>query len=235
MKKYFITGLVILLPLALTIAIVIFIFNLLTEPFADIFKNIFAHYGFLQTGFLIWNADQIQKLISKILILFLFFFFTVGLGVLARWFFIHYLIRFWEEILHRIPFISSVYKTCQDVIKAIFTTQTKSFKQVVMVPFPNEETLALGLITRENLPSLRGDGQDMAAVFVPTTPNPTSGFLMVFKQEDLIYLDMKVEEALKYVISCGVISVPFNKLSSAEYHAKQLKQTENNKEEPAIP
>lgn len=209
MKKYFITGVVILLPVALTIAIVIFIFNLLTEPFVGIVKGILSHYGLLGEGFWFLSADQIQKYISQIIILFLLFFFTIGLGFLARWFFVHYFIRFWDQIVKRIPVISSVYKTFQDVIQTIFTTDTNSFKQVVLVPFPSTDTLAVGLVTKENMPGIGKDPQSLASVFVPTTPNPTSGFLMMFKQEDLIYIDMKVEDALKYVISCGVISAPF--------------------------
>jgi uncharacterized membrane protein len=217
MKKYFITGLVILLPLALTIAIVIFLFNLLTEPFAGILKAIFSHYGFFQNGFLFFTSDQIQQAISQLLILVLLVCVTIGLGILARWFFVHYLIRLSETLFHRIPFINTVYKTCNDVIKTIFATKNKSFKQVVMVRFPNPETYSIGLVTREDLPNVKesspGQESKLIAVFVPTTPNPTSGFLIMYKPEDVIHLDMKVEDAFKYVISCGVIISPFKAIS----------------------
>lgn len=210
MKKYFITGLVILLPLALTLAIVIFIVNLLTDPFVDIFKSLFTHLGLFNNGFLFLSADQLQRNISQLLILLLLFFSTVGLGVLARWFFIHYLIRFWEYILYKIPVISSVYRTCQDIITTIFSSDTSSFKQVVLVPFPSKETMAIGFLTKENISPIGKITQPMVAVFVPTTPNPTSGFLLLIQEADIVYIDMKVEEALKYIISCGVISVPLN-------------------------
>lgn len=216
MKRYFITGLVILLPVALTLAIVAFIFNLLTEPFVGIVKAILVYFNVLKDGFLLLSADQIQKYISQLIILLLLFFFTVGLGWLARWFFFHYIIRLWESLLHRIPFIRSVYKVSQDVIKTLFASKSRSFKQVVMVPFPNHETLSIGLVTHEDLPPIHDDLSPLVAVFVPTTPNPTSGFLMMFKQKDLIYLDMKVEEALKFIISCGVISTPIKKISKEE-------------------
>lgn len=215
MKRYFITGLVILLPVALTLAIVIFIIKLLTEPFVGIFKSILGYYHFLDHGFLFFSADQVQRMISQVSILILLFFFTVGLGLLARWFFFHYILRVWDSLLHRIPFISSVYKGCKDVISTIFTSQTNSFKQVVMVPFPNAQTHSIGLVTREGVAGLHPNNKETyVTVFVPTTPNPTSGFLMLFRQSDLVYLDMKVEDALKYVISCGVISSPFNVISS---------------------
>lgn len=215
MKKYFITGLVILLPVTLTLAIVIWIFNLLTEPFAEFFRAILTYYGLVDKGF--WSAT-VQKYFTQLIILFLLFFFTVGLGLLARWFFVYYLIDFWEHILKKIPFVSSVYKTCKDVIKTIFTTHTTSFKQVVLVPFPSSHTWAIGLVTKEDLPHphVKKEKQMMTAVFVPTTPNPTSGFLMFFKENDLVYLDMKVEDALKYVISCGVITTPFTALTKEE-------------------
>jgi uncharacterized membrane protein len=214
MKKYFITGLVILLPLALTIAIVVFIFNLLTGPFLGIVKTVFDHYHLFEEGFLLLNADQIQNLGAKLLILVSLFFIVIGLGFIARWFLFKTLIKFAEYIVKRIPLVSSIYKICQDVIKTIFSSKTKSFKQVVLVRFPHPQTYSIGLITRKEIPSLANTSHaDAVAVFVPTTPNPTSGFLVMFKPADLIYLDMKVEDAFKYIISCGVISPDFNAIS----------------------
>jgi len=216
LKKYFITGLVILLPLALTLAIIAFFVNLLTEPFVGVVKSVLGYYDLIESNFLFLSADQVQKYVSQLIILAMLFFVTVGLGVLARWFLFHYIIKFWEYAIHRIPFISSVYKTCQDVIHTIFTSNTSSFKQVVLVPFPSEESLAIGLLTRDGLPALGKHSKPLVAVFVPTTPNPTSGFLMMFREEDLVYIDMKVEEALKYVISCGVIAAPIKVMTKEE-------------------
>lgn len=213
MKKYFVTGLVILLPLALTLAIVFFVFNLLTEPFVGVVKEVFTRYGIFDKGLFFLSADQVQKYFSQLIILALLFFFTVGLGLLARWFFFHYLLRLWELLLKRIPIIHSIYKTSKDVIQTIFTTDSTSFKQVVMVPFPSSDTYAIGLITKDNLPPIKSNGDTLVSVFVPTTPNPTSGFLMLFKKDDLVYIDMKIEDALKYVISCGVIGSPFDSLN----------------------
>ncbi|MEI8366097.1 MAG: DUF502 domain-containing protein, partial [Parachlamydiaceae bacterium] len=119
----------------------------------------------------------------------------------------HYLISVWERLVARIPFIRSVYKTCRDVIGTLFTSSSNSFKQVVLVPYPSQDTKAIGLVTRDNI-QIDGSKEVLIAVFIPTTPNPTSGFLILFKKDSLIYLDMKVEDALKYVISCGVIPTP---------------------------
>lgn len=226
MKKYFITGLVILLPLALTFILVAFIFNLLTEPFVGIFKAIFNYFGLFSSGFLFLSTDQLQKIISQLLILVLLFFSTVGLGLLARWFFVHYFIRGWEYVLDKIPFIRGIYKTCRDIISTLFKTDENSFKQVVMVPFPSQGTMVIGFITKENLPPLSIHTQPMFAVYVPTTPNPTSGFLMMYQESDIVFIDMKVEDALKYIISCGVISSPFNVLTKEEVLNRKIEPTE---------
>lgn len=211
MKKYFITGLVILLPLAVTILIVRFFFNLLTEPFVGMIGF------FLQKYHLDPAYVGIARLISQILILILLFFATVMLGMLTRWFFVHSLLSYGEKLLQRIPLISPVYKTCKDVIQTIFSDRSSSFKQVVLAPFPNPETSTLGLVTREDLSSLSADHTSgLVAVFVPTTPNPTSGFLVFFRPDQLTYLTMSVEEALKFIISCGVITAPFNQAEKKE-------------------
>lgn len=216
MKKFFITGLVILLPVALTLSIVLFIFNLLTVPFLGIVKTVFDHYKIFAGGFLFLQPDQIQNLIAQTLIFISLFFIVIGLGFIARWFFFNTLLRFAEYIVIRIPLVNVIYKTSQDIIKTLFNSETKSFKHVVLVPFPSQENYSIGFITKENLPDIRGSSQESVAVFVPTTPNPTSGFLMVFKQSDIIYLDITVEEAFKYIISCGVISPEFKVKSNQE-------------------
>lgn len=214
MKRLFITGLVILLPVTLTILIVIFIFNLLTDPFVGIVSGILNYYGLMENGFWFLNGSQLQRYISQILILGILFGFTVLLGVVARWVFFHYFLRFGERILHQIPLISSIYKTSQDIIKTIFASKSKSFKQVVMIPFPSSKTYSIGFLTCEKLPKVK-EGEQVA-VFVPTTPNPTSGFLLMVSREDVIYLNMKIEEALKYVISCGVTVPSYRTLSEEE-------------------
>jgi len=226
MKKYFITGLVTLLPLALTFVIVMFLVNFLTQPFVDLVKGIFDQYGLMQKGFLFFSAAQIQRIVSQFFILVFLFFLTVGLGVVARWFFVHYLIRVGDYLFHQIPIVRSIYKTSKDVIQTIFESKTKSFKQVVLVPFPKKGTQAIGLVTRERIPRVgNGERKDLIAVFVPTTPNPTSGFLMMFDPKDLVFLDMPVEEAFKYIISCGVIQTPFNEISPDIAH-EHMKETE---------
>lgn len=207
MRRYFATGLVILLPLAVTLFVVIFLFNLLTEPFSGVIRTVFDYYHIFDKGFLFFSAVQIQTFVAQILTLAFFFFFTVGLGVLARWFFIHYLIRFWEYTIHKIPVVGTIYKTSKDVIETLFASKTTSFKQVVLIPFPSKDSLSIGLLTAESVENMYKDQKEaLLAVFVPTTPSPISGYLLFYKAADVIFTDMKVEDAIKLVVSCGVVS-----------------------------
>ncbi|MDB2614203.1 DUF502 domain-containing protein [Chlamydiales bacterium] len=214
LKRYFVTGLIILLPVALTILIVVFFFNLLTNPFEGIMISFLRSAGIFNKGFYFLSEEQLIRYTSKLLIFTFLIATTICIGFFARLFFINWIIRVGEAIVNRIPFIGSLYKTSQDVIKTIFTSNTKSFKQPVLVPYPNEYTYCLGLITREHIEGLEGDQfKDPVAVFIPTTPNPTSGFLLLFEREKVTYLDMSIEGALKYVISCGVIMTPLKPMT----------------------
>ncbi|MBI2812246.1 MAG: DUF502 domain-containing protein [Candidatus Melainabacteria bacterium] len=219
MKKYFITGLVILLPLVITIAVIVFLVNLLTEPFigpvSAVVGKIFNHHGFL-----FFTSEQISRYTAKIIVLILLFLFTVCLGMVTRWFLITSLFRLGDKILHKIPLVNTVYKTTQDIINTLFVSDKKSFKQVVLVPFPNPGVYVVGLIARES-PGVcsRAVGEDLVSVLVPTTPNPTTGFLMMFKRSDILHIDMRPEDAIKYIVSCGVI-IPEEGASKANpFHA----------------
>lgn len=228
MKRYFITGLVVLLPVTLTLLVVAFVFNLLTIPFLGVTQAILSHFGIVNSGFLFLSAEQLQTFLTQLLILVLLFFFTVFLGFIARLFFFHYFVQFWEYVIHRIPVVSSIYRACQDVIRTIFASKTNAFKQVVMVRFPHADTFTIGLVTRDSLPGLEhAVGKNPVVVFVPTTPNPTSGFLAIFNKEDVIPLDMKIEDAFKYVISCGVIIPAFNKLQTGNRENSQDKERDS--------
>lgn len=206
MKKYFITGLILLLPVTLTISIVVFMFNFLTTPFLGGVKGVFDYLNLFQNGFLFLNADQFQNLIAQVLILFCLFGITITIGLFTQWFFVRSIMRLTDYIVHKIPIISSIYKTCQEVINTLFASKANSFKQVVLVKFPNPASFAIGLVTREDITSVNKEQeQKLVAVFIPTTPNPTSGFLIMYKESDLTYLDMRVEDAFKCAISCGMI------------------------------
>ncbi|WP_139414186.1 DUF502 domain-containing protein [Chlamydia abortus] len=201
MKKYFITGMVILLPLAITLAVVGMIMNFLTQPFVGLVSGFFERISFYS------KHKALLKFVLQIILLFGLFFATVLLGFLARLMIFKSLLSIYDKILHKIPIIKTVYKAAQQVMTTIFGSQSGSFKQVVMVPFPNAETRCIGLVAGD-APNICSDDphNPLITVFIPTTPNPTSGFLTLFKKSDITFLDMKIEDAFRYIISCGVLT-----------------------------
>lgn len=206
MKKHFITGLVILLPLAVTVVILGFLVDLLTAPFMGVTEAILEQFSIAKTGILFLTGAQVKYYGGKILVLLALFAFTVFLGIIGRWFFFHWLFRVGDFILHKIPLVNKVYKTSQEVIKTIFASNAQSFKKVVMVPFPLNKAFCIGLVSSTAPKECKESAnENLVSVFVPTTPNPTSGYLLMYREEDIIYLDMKVEDAIKLIISCGVI------------------------------
>ncbi len=199
LKQHFITGLVILLPLVITFALLIFLVNVLTDPFIDLVSPLLLQIPFFPP------SPQLIRYGSKLIILLLLFIFTLGLGAITRWFLLSLLLDWGNKLLHKIPFINTVYKTIQDIIKTLFASDNTFFKQVVMVPFPRPDVYVLGLVAKP-APSVCCKEEPLISVFIPTTPNPTTGFLLMFKASDLRPVELSTEEALKYIISCGVIA-----------------------------
>ncbi len=198
MKKYFFTGLVTLLPVAVTFWIVHFLVRLLTQPFVGIVSAIFHQFPIV--------SEQFIRILSQITILVFLFVFTVFLGFVARRFFFGQMIQLGDKILHKIPLVNKVYKTSKEIVQSLFGTDKNSFQQTVLLPFPYEGSYCIGLITREAPKKCEEQAnQELISVFIPTTPNPTTGFLVMCKKSDLIFLNMKSEEAIKYVVSCAVI------------------------------
>lgn len=95
----------------------------------------------------------------------------------------------------------------QEIIKTLFVTDKNSFKQVVMIPFPNDDSYVMGLVSRDSPNACReAADKDLISVLVPTAPNATTGYLLMYDKEKVIYLDMKPEDAIKFIVSCGVIT-----------------------------
>ena len=210
-KKYFVTGLVILLPIALTVFVISFIIDFVTRPFVGTIEQFFVRFYFYE------DYKSLIHLCLQLFLLLLLLGFTVLLGFLARIVFFRWMISFYDYLFHRIPVIKTIYKATQQVMRTIFGSTSKSFKQVVMVPFPTHGAYCIGLVTGEAPPHCeKATGGTLVSVLVPTTPNPTSGYLILYKEEEIIRLDMKVEEALKYIISCGVIAKESQKDSAID-------------------
>jgi uncharacterized membrane protein len=202
-KQNFTTGLVILLPIALTFFIANFFLNLLTKPFAGFIHSIVTHFSLQNYYILFFNLQDILLFLSKILILGILFLLILLIGYIGQWFFVHYFIRLGDKIFHQIPFFNKIYKACQDVVHTLFSPRSTSFSQVVLVPFPHSKLWSIGLITRDV--TLDENGNKLVSVFVPGTPNPVMGFMLMYRHDQVILSNMSVEDALKFVVSCGVI------------------------------
>lgn len=200
MRKYLLTGLAALLPVAVTIWFVLFVVDFLTRPFMGFVTHFLARFPY-------WKMSvPMIRGISQILILVGIFLFLLLLGVVARWFFFNTLLKIGDHILRKTPLINKIYVTIKEIINVLFAPNKTAFNQVVMVSFPYKGCYVLGLVTREAPGTYKEKTtNDMVSVFIPTTPNPMTGFLIATPQSELIELSMKPEAAMKYIVSCGVI------------------------------
>lgn len=205
-KKHFLTGVAILLPIVLTAIIVAFILNVLTKPFMGTIYSILRYYDLFNKPVLLFSGQQVLTLTSKVLALILLASVTMVLGSFGRLFFVKYLFSLIEKVIQYIPVVNKIYKATKDVVNTVFASDNHAFSQVVLVPFPHDRTSSIGFISRNDLPDgSEAHYQDLVSVFLPATPNPTVGFMLLFKKEQLVKVEMSVEEALKFIISCGVI------------------------------
>jgi uncharacterized membrane protein len=213
MKREFLTGLAILLPIVVTLIILAFVVNLLTAPFLGMVEGILTHFDLLDSKFLFLSGQQVLEISSKVIILVVLIALTILLGAVARIFFIRYLLQSTDVLFHKIPVLNKIYMAIQEVLKTLLKSKKSNFSQVVLVPFPHERALSLGLLTGKLSlqDSKTAKMQDYASVFVPGTLNPTMGFIVLYRPEQLIYIDMKVDEAFKFIVSCGLMLPDFSK------------------------
>jgi uncharacterized membrane protein len=128
-------------------------------------------------------------------------------GLSARYYFGKKIIEWIELVMSHIPFLNKIYSATRQINDAFATGSKNSFKTVVLVEFPSAGSQSLGFITSEHNELLeKRSGQKLISVFIPTTPNPTSGFLLLVPEEKIIKLDMSVADAIKYIISLGSVS-----------------------------
>lgn len=120
------------------------------------------------------------------------------------------LVSFWESLLNRIPLVRSIYSASKNFTEVLFTDTSQAFKQVLLIEYPRKGVYSLCFQTSTELAEIQArTNGDVICVFVPTTPNPTSGFIIMVPQADTIELDMDVESALKMVVSLGVVVPPW--------------------------
>jgi uncharacterized membrane protein len=192
LRKYLIAGLLVWLPLAATVVIVKLVIDLLDKTILLLPPEWQpeAALGFSIPGF---------GIILSIAILLL-------TGMLAANLFGRRFVALWESILGRIPLIRTIYNSVKQISTTILTSDGKSFRKVVMIEYPRKGLWSLGFLTNENL-SIECNhlDDDYMAVFVPTTPNPTSGYIIMVARGDVIELQLSIEEGFKFIISMGVI------------------------------
>lgn len=187
LKKYFIAGLLFWVPVVVTIVVVDFLFDLAHAVNAFFPANMRPEqlFGFNVPGF---------GFVACLLIIFI-------TGVLVANFFGKKFLKLWESFLAKIPLVRSIYSAVKQSMQVVFSSSGDSFSQVVMLEYPRKGLWSIGFVTNYS------DDKDSETytVFVPTTPNPTSGFLLVVAKEDLTFIDLAVDVALKMVISLGTI------------------------------
>jgi len=138
-------------------------------------------------------------------------------GFIASNFLGKQLLQLGEEILEHIPLVRSVYSTAKQISDTMFSNKGKSFRKVVLIRYPHKDTWSLAFVTNDSLGELDVKAPSkLISVFIPTTPNPTSGFLIMVAPEDTIELEMSVDEALRMIISLGVIVPTYPRIVSVK-------------------
>ncbi len=194
-KRYFITGLLIWVPLGITAWVVSLIAGAADQSLRLLPAAIHPHN---LIGFDIPGAGIFVTLV----IIFI-------TGLLAANFIGQRLVNWWERLLARIPVVNSIYNGVKQVSDTLFSSSGMAFRQPLLVQYPHQGAWTIAFLTGEP----GGDvvnhlKEEHVSVYVPTTPNPTSGFFLMFPKSQVIELDMDVDQALKYIISMGVVAPP---------------------------
>lgn len=207
-QKLFITGLLTLLPIWLTWVVVKFVFVLLSDiskPFVGPASHQIAASFPQALGW--FNAAWVQNTFALIATLLA----ILAVGWLARRVIGQQLLRWFELLIQRIPLASTIYNSARQLLD-ILQTKPGSTQRVVLIDFPHRDMKSVGLVTRVILEE--GTGRELAAVYVPTTPNPTSGYLEIVPVELLTPTDWSVDQAMSFIISGGAVSpasMPFTR------------------------
>ena len=193
MKKYFITGLLVLVPLVITFWVLSTLIHtmdqsLLLLPEAWRPKNLIG-----------FNVPGLGALLTLVII------FVTGL--VATNIFGRQLIILWESLLSRVPFVKTIYSSVKQVSDTLFSDSGNAFRKALLIEYPRKGTWTIAFLTGKPGGDVSNHLQgEYISVYVPTTPNPTSGFFLMLPKADAIELDMSVDQALKYIISMGTVA-----------------------------
>ena len=185
-RNNFIAGVVVLIPIGITLYLTLFLINISSKILPN---EINPNY------YLPYNIPGLEILISVFLI--------TLIGWLSLSFIGKRLFEIFESILNKIPILRTIYSAVNQLIET-FAKSKSDKKNVVLIEYPRKGVWAVGFATKENTGEIKKKtGKELINVFVPTTPNPTSGFLLMFQKEEVIYLDLSFEEASKFIVSAG--------------------------------
>jgi len=211
MKKYFVTGLLIWIPLVITFVVLAWIVNTLDQILLLVPATVRpeAFFGF--------HVPGIGVVISLLLILIT--------GLAAANFVGQRMVGFWESLLSRIPVVKSIYYSVKQVSDTLLSSNGQAFRKALLIQYPHQGIWTIAFQTgKPGGDAARHLGDDFVSVYVPTTPNPTSGFFLMLPRKDAIELDMSVDEALKYIISMGVVAPPPHRTTAPRPAAALLNQ-----------
>ena len=193
MKRYIMAGLLVWVPLGITIYVILWLVGTLDQTLLLLPEHLRPEAVF---GFHIPGLGVVLS-----------FAILLVTGVVAANFFGQRLIRTWESILGRIPFVKSIYSSVKQVSDTVLSDQGTAFRKALLVEFPRPGCWTIAFLTGTPADAvadhLRGD---FVSIYVPTTPNPTGGYFVMVPRESIRELDMSVDEALKYIISMGVVA-----------------------------
>ena len=186
LRNYFITGVVVLIPIGITLYLTLFIVKISSKILpAEVNPN----------NYLPFSIPGLEIIISIIII--------TLIGWLSLSFLGKRLVKFVDSIFTKIPFLRTIYSAIGQMTQT-FAKQKDSKKSVVLVEYPRKGSWAVGFATQDNEGEIsKKTNKDLVNVFIPTTTNPTSGFLLMFAKEEVIFLDMNFEEASKFIVSAG--------------------------------
>ncbi len=192
LRRYIVAGILVWLPIGVTIGLVWFLVGLMDKTLVLIPQR-------YQPEELIGFAIPGLGIVLTLVVL-------LTTGVLAANIVGRSMVGLWEKMLERIPVVRAVYSASKNFTEIVFSDSSQSFKKVLLIEYPRKGLYSLAFQTSSELGEVQGrTGEDVICTFVPTTPNPTSGFIIIVPRKDLIELDMEVDEALKMIISLGVI------------------------------
>ena len=188
-RNYFLTGVVVLIPISITVYFSIFI--------ERAFSNLLPRY-LNPNNLLPYDIPGLEILIT--------FFIITFIGMLSVTIVGKYFINLNEKLFNRIPVLKTIYNGLTQLTKSFASVDENNQKKMVLIEYPRRGIYSLGFATSINTGEVTSKvGEKMVNIFVPTTPNPTSGFLLVVPEKDVVYMDMSFEEASKFIMSAGSI------------------------------